>query len=971
MEHIHGPMLVVAGAGTGKTTVLTRRIANLIDGGHARPDEILAITFTRNAAAEMREKVRAQVGALYISGLHTATFHSYCYGLLKRHGAAFNVLDTPDLWIYLRRRLRELPLERFIRAASPGQFLSDLLRFFDRCNDEMVDAAAYGDYVRRVEAGALPLPFVGEDESSPEEVRARCREIANIFATVEQMLAQDGLGTFGAIITRAIDLLRAKPDVLAAERASAKFILIDEFQDSNSAQIELAHLLAGEAQNVFAVGDPDQAIYRFRGASDAAFEAFLQRFRGVKAVYLEENQRSTSHILGCAHAAISRNPEIVRSGAEHLDLKRRPLRSAREQRAQAARNAIVPAPMEILLSRNAVDEAASLAGALRAAREQGIAWSDCAVLYRKHAHREKLTQALDEAGIPYEVEGMDVLETTPVRDLLAVLRAIEWPSDAVSLLRVAALPQFKIDPAALRAVLAAAPRESKIADIVADVPGCRRLLDELEAARSFARSQEMRIAAMLTYAIRAFHIDPALRPVRVFVDFVQAWLRKPITRTQQLPEFLDNLEMYVEAGGAVSEKSSVDELEADSEGQIVLAVPEHSDAVSLMTVHAAKGLEFQQVHVVRASSNWFPSGYDAPLFDFPRELRRMPAISGADDKTIHRQEELRLFYVALTRARDSLTLWGNLARGKNPEDPPEFLRSMKACAPPGAWRQRVREPEFSMAAAAATVSHPPRMEPWFGLPARPDHTMHLSASAIERYKLCPLRFKIERDWKLPAEPGAALLFGAAMHDVLRSYHEALRLGRRLPLEELLGAFDAVLAEKSFDDGYQRELYRAQGQHQLSRFWAQQTSPAEVVATECSFKLEIAGTRVNGRIDLIERIEGRRARIVDYKTGAAKDKKDADESLQLSLYALAAEQAFDLIPEVLVFFNLETGAGVETSRTREQLRAAEEQVRAVAERIQAGAFEPKPGQHCRWCAYRSLCPATEQRLYTIQKAVGVN
>src|SRR5688572_16763809 len=323
IEHIHGPMLVVAGAGTGKTTVLTGRIASLIDHGHARPDEILAITFTRNAAAEMREKVRRHVGALYISGLHTATFHSYCYGLLKRHNAAFKVLDTPDLWIYLRRRIRELPLHRLVRAASPGQFLSDLLRFFDRCNDEMVDAAAYAEYVHQVEVGSLPLPYVGDEELSPEEVRASCREIADIFAKVEDMLAQDGLGTFGAIITRAIELLRDRPEVLAVERAHAKFILIDEFQDSNSAQIELAHLLAGDAQNVFAVGDPDQAIYRFRGASDAAFEAFLQKFSRVEAVYLEENQRSTSHILRCAHAAISRNPEVVRSGGEHLDLRRR------------------------------------------------------------------------------------------------------------------------------------------------------------------------------------------------------------------------------------------------------------------------------------------------------------------------------------------------------------------------------------------------------------------------------------------------------------------------------------------------------------------------------------------------------------------------------------------------------------------------------------------------------------------------
>jgi RecB family exonuclease len=529
-----------------------------------------------------------------------------------------------------------------------------------------------------------------------------------------------------------------------------------------------------------------------------------------------------------------------------------------------------------------------------------------------------------------------------------------------------------MDAAGMRAALAAAPRDSKVRDLIEPVPGGKKLLAELDAARALAATQDMRVTPMLTYAISRFKIDASLKPVRTFVEFVQAWERKPITTTGQLPEFLDYLEMFVEANGAVSDKSSVDELEADSEGQVVLAAPEHAEAVRLMTVHAAKGLEFKHVHVARASSTWFPSAYDAPLFDFPRELRRMPAITGADDKAIHRQEELRLFYVATTRARDSLTLWANTARGKKPDDPPDFLRSMKSWAPAGSWRQRVVEPEFSIAAAAAAIAHPPRMQPWFELPPHPEQAFHLSARAIEIYKLCPLRFKIQREWRLPSEPGPALLFGSVMHDVLRSYYEAQRLGRSFSLEELLAVFEAALADKTFDDGYQRELYRSQGRDQLRRFWEQQrASTTDVIATECSFKLEIGGTRVNGRIDLLERIEGQRARVVDYKTGVPKDQEDADDSLQLSLYALAAEREWGLVPEVLVFLNMETGVAVETRRTREELRAVEEQVRGVAERIQNGDFGPRPGQHCRWCGYRALCPATEQRVYTIDKAVGVN
>jgi DNA helicase-2/ATP-dependent DNA helicase PcrA len=476
---------------------------------------------------------------------------------------------------------------------------------------------------------------------------------------------------------------------------------------------------------------------------------------------------------------------------------------------------------------------------------------------------------------------------------------------------------------------------------------------------------------VVTYAISRFQVDTSLKPVRTFVEFVQAWQRKPITASGTLAEFLDYVEMFGEANGAVSDKSSTDELEADSDGQIVLAEPEHDDAVRLMTVHAAKGLEFKHVHVIRASSNWFPSGYDAPLFDFPRELRRLPMVGAGDDKAVHQQEELRLFYVAMTRARDSLNMWANTARGKHPDNPPEFLRSLKAAAPIGSWRQRIVEPEFAISAAAAP--QPLRMQEWFALPPRPERLLDLSATAIESYQRCPLQFKIARDWQLPSEPGAALMFGSAMHEVLRSYYEALRLGRRLTVEETLAAFKAALAEKTFDDDYQRELYRKQGVQQLGRFCEQQPDGiTDVVATERGFTLEIGGTRISGRVDLLERIAGRGVRVVDYKTGSPKTQEDADESLQLSLYAIAVERVWELIPEALVFFNLETGAAIETRRTREQLREVEEQVRGVSEHIAAGEFAAKPGRHCRWCAYQTLCPATEQRVYTIQKAgVGVN
>ena len=222
IEHVHGPLLVVAGAGTGKTTVLTRRIAALIRNGHARPSEILALTYTDNAAKEMRERVQAELRGTDVSSLRAVTFHAYCNELLKSCGRGFKVLDDKDLWIFLRKQIRELGLNYFVRAANVTQFLDDLLEFLRRCQDELVGPERYAEYVEKLGCGALPVPRVTKskdaDALNEDEVLGRCGEIASVFATVERLLQAENLGTFGHMITKAYELLRDDPAVLAREQ---------------------------------------------------------------------------------------------------------------------------------------------------------------------------------------------------------------------------------------------------------------------------------------------------------------------------------------------------------------------------------------------------------------------------------------------------------------------------------------------------------------------------------------------------------------------------------------------------------------------------------------------------------------------------------------------------------------------------------------------------------------------------------
>jgi DNA helicase-2/ATP-dependent DNA helicase PcrA len=954
IEHVAGPMLVVAGAGTGKTAVLVERVARLIEAGHARPEEIVAVTYTLEAAAELRQRVEQRVGPLSAKALRADTLHGFANRMIQEAGRGFGVLDEKDLWVYLRPRLSELRLERFQKAAQPAKFLDDLLDFFRRCQDELVDPAAYESYVERVARGELPLPRVSKSKEAGElpreEVVARCREIARIYRAVEEMLRQDNLGTFGHQIVGAVRLLREDAGVLARERARTRYLLVDEFQDSNLAQIELVTLLAGEAQNLFAVGDPDQAIFRFRGATSAAFDEFLRRFPEARTVRLEINYRSTSKILQCAHALIQKNPPVTRPGSGlGKEFERQALWSAREEEAARAGRPLAAVAVEMVLAENPHAEAAEVARTIRERHDLlECPWSDFAVLYRQHNHRRLLVEELERQDVRYAVEGLNVLDTGPVRDLLACLRVVESAADSVSLLRLAAQPQFALDGIRLRNLLAKEKDPAGVRKALARFAGGKQLLKARdEAARAAARPL-MTLSSLIPPLAETFGLSLEPPSVAAFREFVRKWEEKPLPGEKTLRGFLEYLERFVEAGGTVP---------AGGEAA--------KDAVRLMTIHTAKGLEFHQVFVVR--SDWRgQAGYHENLFELPPELRS--SATAEDPKEVHAQEELRLFYVAMTRARDALTLSSGALGGRNEPIPKRYLRqlavepSVRSC-----WQSRNAPPYRADIDAAAADS---AVGVWMQMPPRwAPGELPLSATGVETYERCPLQFKIKKDWNLPEEPSAAMQYGGAMHKVLKDYYDAARAGQPLSPQQVAEAFREEFAKAVIEDSYQRTLYERQGREQLEAFLAARESEPnlEVLDTERTFTVEIGGAQVRGRVDRLDRA-GDGVTIVDYKTGRPKDQEDADESLQLSIYALAVQRQWKLEPRRMVFYNLETNEAVETVRTQRELEEAEKLVRLAAENIADGKFDANPGWHCRWCSYRSLCPATEERLFTIQRAL---
>ena len=967
IEHVRGPMLVVAGAGTGKTTVLTRRIARLIRDGHARPSEILALTYADNSATEMRERVQAELRGTDVSGLRTTTFHAYGNELLKANDRGFGVLDDKDLWIYLRKRLPDLHLDYFVRAANVAQFLDDLLDFMRRCHDELVGPEKYQEYVHRLERGELPIPRVTKskdaDAITDEEVLGRCLEIASVFKTVERMLQDENLGTFSHMITRAYELLRQDSQLLAREQARARFILVDEFQDANFAQVKILSALAGDERNVFAVGDPDQAIYRFRGASSAAFGLFQRHFEGASLVVLEKNQRSTAPILRCSFALVDRNPPVfggtgLGSPATQPVYRRTALKSAREERALEEGKEFLSVPVEIVPLSARDFEAADIVAMIEEKHRQRCRWADLAVLYRSHLHRDELAAELGERGIPFTIENLDVMDTSEVRDLLACLGAVDSTADAASLLRFAALPQFKMDPEKIRAAMRAVPREQRegrqttLASLLSEIEGGPAVLDALRKTREEITRVGARSRAALDIILRNFGLDRDSLPLKALLKFVEGWENKALTKTGEIGELLDYLQYFRQARGAVCLQS------------------EERDAVRLMTAHSAKGLEFCHVFIIRATSGSFPSGYKEPLVEFPQELRDADSVGEGDAKALHDQEERRLFYVAMTRARDSLVLYGKQGVGKD-KTPPGFMREMLRDATLNLVRMQRAPREFQtdlFGHAAPPPAFVSRTAEWLSLP--PAFPLNrLSATAVENYEVCPLQFKLEREWRIPRDVPAAMQYGAAVHRVLRTYFDSVRLERPLSEEELVELFRTDLGQLVIEDPYQRDLYHQQGVRQLRDFLAaaRQAPAPKVLHTEEQFEVRVGNATVAGRIDRIDDLGDGRVAIVDYKTGKPRAQEDADSSLQLSIYAMAAREKWGYRADRLIFYNLEENRAVTTVRGNLELEAAKAKVQDVASRIGAGQFDPKTGYHCRLCPYRNLCPATEKQVHSLSPA----
>ncbi len=953
VQHGEGPLLVVAGAGTGKTRVITERIRYLLESQPELPGEaILGLTFTEKAAAEMRHRV-ARVAGERGERVWLGTYHAFCHDLLTQLNPALRVLDEMDYWVLLRRNLPRLDLKHYMKLADPGRFLSDFTQFFSRCQDELVTPEDYQAYVDELAQSCEREKdkLEPEERAAREAEVARQREVARAFGESEQMLRERNVVTFGGLLLRAVMELRSNPDLLGLLQERYRYILVDEFQDSNIAQIELLWLLAGSRRNVMAVGDDDQAIYRFRGASFGSFKLFAEKFAAGnpspklgESVSLRQNYRSTQRILRVADEVIRHNQD------RYLPDKKLFTRNAEGQHIRIAEFA------------NADAEAAWVVREIERLHGEGRPWSDCAVLYRMHTHRDGVVTELRRRGIPFVIRNLSILENPLVRDVIAYLRLIDNLADDVACARVLAAPAWRLDAAGLVRLLQRTDhrRGRGLWDVLADAQG------DLPFVRDNQRIAELQMW------IGGLHTRAKFVPASDIVDGLIEGLQLKLLPTDSDRRYLERLLKFIAEWERKSETKKLSELVEYlgyfQEANEIIALEEESndDAVQLMTVHGAKGLEFSHVFILRLSRGAFPANRRRPVLEFPVKLMKELLPEG----DFHIQEERRLFYVALTRARHGVTLT-TVVHKRSKASP--FLddilmntdlakRDVVQLAPVvDAAPQRAVQlfPKrtgdsrvYSRIGEWAQEFHPPAAEP-----------IQLSASAIETYDRCPMKYLLGNVWGLEGRPQAAMTFGNVMHTTIKEFVAQVHKGHRITFEDVAAVYERNWSDAGFRDAYQRDEYKKAGLQQLRAFCeAYLAAPPRVLEQERTFALSMENNViVTGRIDQINRVgkTKKQVEIVDYKTGTPKEEKAAEKSLQLSLYALGAREVLGYDPVRLVFYNLSTNDAVATTRDERALAEAQDTVQEVAVDIRAGEFPAKSGFWCRYCEFQPVCPEHEQ------------
>jgi DNA helicase-2/ATP-dependent DNA helicase PcrA len=928
VKTVAGPMLIVAGAGTGKTTVITEKIKSLVNSG-VKPNEILALTFTEKAANEMVERLD-QVMPFGYEEPWVATFHKFGDRLLKAEGLEigldpdYKILTQPEQWLLIKRHLFEMGLKYFLPLGNPNKFIGAIIKFFSRMADEDIAADDLRSWAQKNKDGP-------KSEVNNEQI-AKYEELANAFDKYQELKIEVSGLDYGDLLIKTLELFRKRKTVLKKYQQQFKHVLVDEFQDTNWAQYELIKLLVPAATNpgLTVVGDDSQSIYRFRGAAISNILNFMDDYPKARQVILTDNYRSYQPILDGAYKLIKHNdPETLEA---RLGISKN-LKSLRKMAKHQEGPQIVE--ME--------DEAQELEFVVktiyRHLAQALYTYKDIAVITRSNSQLDIVANALKQQGLPFRrVGNRGLFDQTEVKTLINLLKVIVNPHDSVGLYQLLSFEDFHLPMEKILVSIQNAKRKAKSLweEIVNEEYAAEVVAIIKEAQTKVVSDKATKI--LLWFMRKVDYVKPF-----VITESLENSLK--LKNISLLFQYLRNLEANKSNIGVVEIVTELSELEEAGENPSQAEV-EDVDAITLTTAHSAKGLEFPVVFVTNMIAGRFPSYNRKDPIELPDEVlkEQLPK----EDNTA---EERRLFYVAITRARDYLYL--------------SFAKNY------GGVRQR-RPSGFLAETGFPTIKYHPdeqlsllpltaKATPYIKLPTEKFELKATSYSQIETFKDCPLKYKYRYVLQIPSEPNHALNFGQSIHEVLKNFHQLEMLGKEVSLETLHKLYERSFIAEGYDSKEHLKERFDQGKAALEEYFnVYRQALGKPIMLEREFRLNLNGVILKGKIDRIDETdEG--LKIIDYKTGSAQKKNTVDRDEQLSIYALAGKEALNLPIEKLALYFIEDNSKVETKRSEKQIADKKAELAAVVEKIKQGEFIAKPGFPfpCGFCEFKLICPHAEK------------
>ncbi len=970
VSHVAGPLLIVAGAGTGKTTVLTRRYVHLLQSQKLTPDHILALTFTEKAAGEMEDRV-LQLLSTGTYDFWISTFHAFCQRVLEDHALeiglpnAFRLLTPTDAWLLMKRRLGELPLLHYRPLGNPTKFLRALLQHISRLKDEGITSDDYQNFVQNVQLEG--------DEETVEGEKKRLQELADLYATYRRILHEEGCLDFGDLILETLRLFRERPYVLEHYRKQFHFLMVDEFQDTNWAQYEMLKLLAGRTRNLTVVGDDDQAIYKFRGASLANILQFRDDFPNARTVALTDNYRSKREILDVAYRFIKKN------NPDRLEVRLQDTGLSKQLDAIKGEGGTVVAKWY----RSIEDEADAVAEHILDLKKRSpeTVWNDFAILVRSNDGAEPFIRTFERRRIPFHFMAMRGLYAKiPVLDVIAILSLIDGYHESPMMWRALNLTCYAFPTRDMAELLHLAQHRQGL-------PLWSALKQESQKMTTSVLSEDgMKIGKQFILDVEELaDVSRKVPPLQLMqrslekTGYLASVLRLPEREKREvlqwLNAFADRIRRYESLTHDPSLKGFLEELrmEIDSgeEGGLDNDPDAGPDMVKILTVHAAKGLEFKHVCVVSLVDQRFPSRSRSEAIPLPNGLVKERVPEG----NLHIQEERRLFYVALTRAKETLLLSGASQYGGSREKKPSVFFEEAGIELPAIVVDLLHEAKHLSLAHdkdAWAMDEPHRK--LYPLKKR------FSFTQLAAFKKCPMQYKFEHIYRIPKFGTYQKSFGQSIHLTMQRMLELHLLrgqpiqtglfatesslqifettagGFRVSKEESLNLFEEAWIDAWYENRLRHDEYKQKGRVAVLHFWKACSLEAPlVIEVEKDFTLVLDQHSIKGKIDRIDQLDDGSVMIVDYKTGSTKETLETEDKEQLYLYQLALEERGIRVGRMAYIYVLDWQI-----REVEPLVGTKREafLQKLTERMNAillSDFPATPDANiCRFCDFRHIC-----------------